>query len=45
MAGVSLKVPPGVVALVVSDPRERNSYTTPGIPAGRCCTFKVCRWR
>jgi len=30
MPGVSLKVPPGVVALVLSDPRERQSYVGSG---------------
>ena len=30
MAGVTLKVPAGVVALVLSDPRERSAYTGTG---------------
>lgn len=30
MPAVSLKMPPGLVALVLSDPRERQSYTGSG---------------
>ena len=30
MAGLNLKVPPGVVALVLTDPKERQSYAGTG---------------